>query len=475
MSYSDTKTPREALAEFVRQETDGGREIMQFFLDVLRGRFEDAKMCHRVAAARELAKYGCEEAKEFLKAVASSRNGHTPALAPAEPRPVDELADFIKLETDDGKEVIRFYLAVLRNRDKDARMRHRISVGKELLKRAFDNAPVHADEDYQDESNEKCNNKSCYHWQYAVKRWHIDGHNREALEQIYGSEEAASVAIRAAILLRRNTVQLHSHVPDHDFTPIENPEDDPDGKGSYGYEILFASFGDNQAVRVANRAVEKYKKQLAKDLENEKASNQDPPAGHPQDSHAYADSEPGPVSGHTSPEHDSEQPQEPPAGVGLRPSRDPEKPPLPAGEGWGEGETPIGSRPSNPSSPAKSRVTQYPSVDEDSEPVRGYGHCRDCSETAEEGFQRSGDPDKPPAEHDSERLHDTPVGEGFEPSRDPEGPPTPKPPPKKIRRIIHLGPPSEDDPPDDDSRRYRDPDEIRVPLKDLLTISARPP
>ena len=264
-------------------------------------------MCHRVAAARELAKYGCEEAKEFLKAVASSRNGRTPALAPAEPRRIDELADFIKLETDDGKEVIRFYLAVLRNRDKDARMRHRISVGKELLKRAFDNAPVHADEDYQDESNEKCNNKSCYHWQYAVKRWHIDGHNRETLEQLYGSEEAASVAIRAAIQLRRNTVQLHSHVPDHDFTPIENPEDDPDGKGSYGYEILFASFGDNQAVRVANRAVEKYKKQLAKDSPVGAGFKPDldpaqPSAKHnsgsTQDSHAYADSKPGPISEH---------------------------------------------------------------------------------------------------------------------------------------------------------------------------------
>ena len=162
----------------------------------------------------------------------------------------------------------------------------------------------------------------------------------EALEQLYGSEEAASVAIRAVIQLRQDTVRLHSHVPDHDFTPIENPEDDPDGKGSYGYEILFASFGDNQAVRVANRAVEKYKKQLAKDSPVGAGFKPDldpaqPSAKHnsgsPQDPHAYADSNPGPVSEH---------PQDPSVGEDLRPSRDPEKPPLPAGEGWGEGESP---------------------------------------------------------------------------------------------------------------------------------------
>ena len=34
------------------------------------------------------------------------------------------------------------------------------------------------------------------------------------------------------------------------------------------------------------------------------------------------------------------------------------KPPLPAGEGWGEGESPIESRPLNPAFPGKSAVTQ---------------------------------------------------------------------------------------------------------------------
>ena len=54
-----------------------------------------------------------------------------------------------------------------------------------------------------------------------------------------------------------------AHIPDRDYTPIENPEDDPYGKGCYGYDTLRLSFNDNQAIRAANKAVEEYKKRKA--------------------------------------------------------------------------------------------------------------------------------------------------------------------------------------------------------------------
>ena len=99
--------------------------------------------------------------------------------------------------------------------------------------------------------------------------------------QIYGSEEAVSVALSAVREHRRRTVLADAHIPDLDYTPIENPEDDPYGKGCYGYDTLRLSFNDNQAIRVANKAVAEYKKQKA----------QHPPVG--------ADPPPSPVS----PEH----------------------------------------------------------------------------------------------------------------------------------------------------------------------------
>ena len=282
---------------------------MRFFLDVLRGRFDDAKMCHRIAAARELEKRGSVEAGNFLKAVGRSENGRAPRRAPVEPGPKDELADFIKEETDDGKEIARFLLDVMRNRENDARMGHKISAAKELLRRAFDIVPQRTgagDDPHQ--GAKECRIDKCDHATYTRYRWMVDGTDREALKNIYGSKEAVSFVRRAVVDHRKKNVFDHTYVPDHDFTPIDNPEDDPYGKGSYGYEVLCGQFGDNQAIRVANKAAEEFNKQMAEDLNDEQHSNEDPPENRP---------------------HRSGSQQESPVGDGFKPSPGPEQPPAP--------------------------------------------------------------------------------------------------------------------------------------------------
>ena len=282
-SQTKTEEQRQALAEFVRQETDGGREIMRFFLDVMRNRYEDAKMGHRFAAASALARHGSGEARDFLRTVSRSKNGRAHSRTPAESRPIDDLADFIRVETDDGKEIVRFLLDVMRNRDKDAGMGHKVSAAKELLKRAFDNLPGHtgANDDQHEGANE-CRNKSCLLFRYARMQSIIASSYQGRLAKIYGDEEAAAVAVRAALQHRRDTMWDHNHIPDHDFTPIDNPEDDRYGKGSYEYKSLCIIFADNQTVRIANKAVEEYRKQIAAALETKEDSNEDPPAAHPQ-------------------------------------------------------------------------------------------------------------------------------------------------------------------------------------------------
>ena len=75
-----------------------------------------------------------------------------------------------------------------------------------------------------------------------------------------------SVALRASVRTQygnHDTVLADAHIPDRDFTPIENPEDDPYGKGCYGYNTLRLLFNDNQAIRAANKAVAEYKKRKA--------------------------------------------------------------------------------------------------------------------------------------------------------------------------------------------------------------------
>ena len=54
------------IAEIVRQKTDDGARIIDFFLDVMEGRVEDAKLCHRIDAAKQLVKYGYKKAADFI-------------------------------------------------------------------------------------------------------------------------------------------------------------------------------------------------------------------------------------------------------------------------------------------------------------------------------------------------------------------------------------------------------------------------
>ena len=70
-----------------------------------------------------------------------------------------------------------------------------------------------------------------------------------------------------------------TYIPKRDFTPVDNPEDDPYGKGCYGYNALSFYFHDDVAIRAANKAVEEYKKRKAEHPE-EQTNNEGPPPDH---------------------------------------------------------------------------------------------------------------------------------------------------------------------------------------------------
>ena len=54
------------IADIVRQKTDDGARIVDFFLDLMEGRVDDAKLCHRIDAAKQLVKYGSKDAADFI-------------------------------------------------------------------------------------------------------------------------------------------------------------------------------------------------------------------------------------------------------------------------------------------------------------------------------------------------------------------------------------------------------------------------
>ena len=169
---------------------------------------------------------------------------------------------------------------------------HRLAAAKELLRRGFDSSPGHTNDEYEDHdesfddisspnyvdpnANRYNNEDDPFDFEnYDEEQYRRDGHGGRALRHIYGDRETRIVAIDAA-----NHSRHDAHIPDRDFTPAENPEDDPYGKGSYGYNALRFRFRDNQAIRAANQAVAEYKKRKAERPEEETA-REGPPVDRP--------------------------------------------------------------------------------------------------------------------------------------------------------------------------------------------------
>ena len=152
---TDNLTPQERLAKIVAEETDGGRRVVQFFVNVAEGKLdsEGFKPNHRMDSAKELVKVGLTEFEDYISARPSSprqrsaRSRPAPAdtqLSPEIEEAREELARFARELTDDGRKVVTLYSEVmdgLRN-DEGFKPHHRMAAAKELLIRGF--GPVSA-------------------------------------------------------------------------------------------------------------------------------------------------------------------------------------------------------------------------------------------------------------------------------------------------------------------------------------------
>ena len=151
---TDNLTPQERLAQIVLEETDGGRKIVRFFRQVVEGELnhEGFQPNHRMDSAKELVKIGLTEFQDYIDANASPpkrRKTRKPStdlneVSPEILKAREELAQYARELTQDGRSVIKMYSEVmngLRN-DEGFQPHHRIAAGKELLLRGF--GPVSA-------------------------------------------------------------------------------------------------------------------------------------------------------------------------------------------------------------------------------------------------------------------------------------------------------------------------------------------
>ena len=430
------------LAEIVREVTDNGRTVINFLQDAMDGKLDGFEPCHRIAAARELAKRGDKKAIAFLQSFyprpnGRNPNGRKPSPATGEYLPDDELApnhelaEIVREVTGNGRTIAHFLHDAMQGILDGFKPCHRVASAKELLHRGFD--ITHVDTATGDDDHEEVERHSVrrsefvdprtpeqrdpdnpnyvtpspflYHKEdapfdlenYDREQYWLDGMGDRALRHIYGGKEAAKVAYKAVSEHRRKTFGDEDHISDRDYTPIENPEDDPYGKGHYGYKALCVKFGDNQAIRAAGKAVAEYHRRKFRNFINENGSI--------NSLVEIADLDPRALQYLERSRHLlTEENGKTPVGAVSRTAHDPAHPPT-----------------EHPHDPSSSVILS----EAEGSPAR--------------------DPDRPPL-----RRHR-----------------------RKTPRRIHLGPPDED-PPDDHPRRNRHTGDIRIPLKNLHSTSPAP-
>ena len=132
-----------SLAQLVQSNTKDGHTIIDFLIDVMQGRLNHFKPCHRLSAARMLIIYGHQDADDFITdnspADIFTRPATRRSLRIAGVNP--ELARLVKSQTDGGRSIIDFIVAVMEGRVREARPHHRMAAARDLLERGFGKCP----------------------------------------------------------------------------------------------------------------------------------------------------------------------------------------------------------------------------------------------------------------------------------------------------------------------------------------------
>ncbi len=144
---ADNLTPRERLARIVAEETDGGRRVVRFFVQVAEGEMEEFQAHHRMDAAKELVKIGLEEFQDYIEANRPARKPRARKATPQSEAEVSpelqaaraELAQYAREITDGGRKTVRFYSDIMDGLKSDDGFKphHRIAAAQKLITIGF--------------------------------------------------------------------------------------------------------------------------------------------------------------------------------------------------------------------------------------------------------------------------------------------------------------------------------------------------
>ncbi len=146
-SATNTQNRPPTLANIVREETNDGRLIIRFLVNAMQGRLQNARPSHQLDAARQLIRIGFKDAQSFIDSfqspsgrpeAKSAAARSTRATGPAANALLQQLAEIVRQETDNGRTAIRFLVNVMQGELKGFKPSHRLAAAKELLNRGFD-------------------------------------------------------------------------------------------------------------------------------------------------------------------------------------------------------------------------------------------------------------------------------------------------------------------------------------------------
>ncbi|MDE2938994.1 MAG: hypothetical protein OXR67_08775 [Chloroflexota bacterium] len=314
-----------SLSDIVREETDNGRLIIRFLIDLMQGSLESAKPCHRLDAARQLLNIGFTPAHAFIAANTTAsqparRSPSEPSTHSTDPDSLHkDLAALICEETDNGRSAVRFLVDVMQGNLQAFKPHHRLSAARELLHRGFDaptlargSAAAGSDDDprrldpdgiyYRDRNGNwqrdnarspapspdhlgprkeesaqqptfpsKVGNRyqqepGPFNFEtYDEADYRRDCYGEYALRHVLGSEQAVKAATLAVLDYRRR-IGWFDKQPGQSIEPfVESwavPDDAPLTEDIYGYPVLLRIYGSECAARVAAHAAYLYHREL---------------------------------------------------------------------------------------------------------------------------------------------------------------------------------------------------------------------
>ena len=279
-------------AHIVLEYTDGGRLIAQFLLEAMAGQLPDFEDCHQIAAERLLAKIDPKMARALAEGNTPrrsrdhdrrSREGGNPSPLPTGAVGAGvgtALDEIVRQETNDGRDIVRFYADVMRGVLTDFKTHQRMDAADKLVSLSSDHtpcapAPTPASDHDTGSAATPWKTPRKPEWKYfeypedhaydfssyGEEDYRRDRYGDKALQHIFGDDETKSAANQAVLDYKVDQIEaqraaVHSeHDTCQPYDPCPScrvpdpPDDDSFGQHTYGYNALVYIYSDKATAR----------------------------------------------------------------------------------------------------------------------------------------------------------------------------------------------------------------------------------